>query len=932
MLPWPSCGARIIFLGDSHIRYLWDAVQRSAGCNISSSDRDDRWGRTFECRAPCDTRLIYIWSVSPIRISDMSESDNCTYHASLDCRAKVHSLSEYVRRGCNASAPQLLQAELTRLRLSTTVDFIVSDLPQWLLSAEGLHNGMGRPRDYLHRAQHEGCVTQFEDRLLESYRQLDASAVHGLVMCHHLNLSLWGGAHLEDTFFQRLGEGGVPVVRMHDKWTQSLADSHIRSPAINLVLWQRVTTAVGARWSEASERGQAALHKRLGSTALVTDLGRRLSSIDPSDSPTHISTDPTTITTSSSRCAASRNAALETTCAAMQGYRLLNMTAAVCALPMTVLRDETTLARLVRDLGLTNHAGGRIYGSDHTSMLPRSTVQQHLGCARRAANGSPGAVCQHGIGQIPAQIAGALAAMAGMQIRTMLEIGTAAGWTAALLAIVLGRLVSHGDWHSISLDVQDLRTACTAQVQQALGHQFALIPREARQGKAHLDFMHAQADQLLERAGSGGGALVDLCFIDGDHSFQAVQRDYLSIKERCRVLVFHDIVAPEVPGVARLWQMLKLSSEEEGMQWHEFLQQPAGSSLHFDAHGQRHGYLGIGILVRHGKRHSSGPVSQDAGLRAYLSQTYREHTPFDAMGPWQLRQLVGQLAWAYVPAVRNITNLHCRERFEKLWAAGAKGSRQMLADACAADVPLSVALHFKPPTLGDLSFSPYGYFVPRSIPLACSDAPPRFAPDDSWVEVLRLGGDTPSGRPRDGDGCWFVQVASGSGVFAATGRSLHVESRAMLEQHFGLNASISSNVRLARRKYGPYAVEAVVPICTAARAMSYDTVQLWDEHCRTGAAGMPCWVELVSCHDACMHAVPEPLKSKHDSCAPGLPLRTGLNATLPCECHVTEGYRLINCHGTHPDIPAHSRADQGDRELAAVARCVHRGQAGGQSK
>ena len=205
-----------------------------------------------------------------------------------------------------------------------------------------------------------------------------------------------------------------------------------------------------------------------------------------------------------------------------------------------------------------------------------------------------------------------------------------AGWTAALLAIVLGRLVSHGDWHSISLDVQDLRTACTAQVQQALGHQFALIPREARQGKAHLDFMHAQADQLLERAGSGGGALVDLCFIDGDHSFQAVQRDYLSIKERCRVLVFHDIVAPEVPGVAKLWQMLKLSSEEEGMQWHEFLQQPAGSSLHFDAHGQRHGYLGIGILVRHGKRHSSGPVSQDAGLRAYLSQTYREHTPLAA--------------------------------------------------------------------------------------------------------------------------------------------------------------------------------------------------------------------------------------------------------------------------------------------------------------
>ena len=40
----------------------------------------------------------------------------------------------------------------------------------------------------------------------------------------------------------------------------------------------------------------------------------------------------------------------------------------------------------------------------------------------------------------------------------------------------------------------------------------------------------------------------------------------------------------------------------------------------------------------------------------------------------------------------------------------------------------------------------------------------------------------------EGDFCWFVQ-ARGSGVFAHTGRSLRVTSRALLPPALGLNAS-----------------------------------------------------------------------------------------------------------------------------------------------
>ena len=170
------------------------------------------------------------------------------------------------------------------------------------------------------------------------------------------------------------------------------------------------------------------------------------------------------------------------------------------------------------------------------------------------------------------------------------------------------------------------------------------------------------------------------------------------------------------------------------------------------------------------------------------------------------------------------------------------------------------------------------------------------------LQILRLGGDQPGGKPRAGDGCWFL-VAKGSGVFVHTGRSLRAASRKRLAGALHLSGPYLQH---------PYTLENEHPLCTHARAAGYDSVQLWDETCgervlqgrplkpNASLPGAACVHELLICHDACMAPNPVHERARQDTCAPGLPLRSGLNATLPCECHVSSTYRMINCHSTVP--------------------------------
>ncbi len=72
---------------------------------------------------------------------------------------------------------------------------------------------------------------------------------------------------------------------------------------------------------------------------------------------------------------------------------------------------------------------------------------------------------------------------------------------------------------------------------------------------------------LIERHGP-----FDLALIDGDHSYEGCKSDFLTMKNHCKILAFHDIVGMGVPGVVKLWNELKDKYSDE-YDFFEFIDQ-----------------------------------------------------------------------------------------------------------------------------------------------------------------------------------------------------------------------------------------------------------------------------------------------------------------------------------------------------------------------
>ncbi len=49
----------------------------------------------------------------------------------------------------------------------------------------------------------------------------------------------------------------------------------------------------------------------------------------------------------------------------------------------------------------------------------------------------------------------------------------------------------------------------------------------------------------------------DCVFIDGDHSFEWVQNDYMNIGQFSDICIFHDVIEPTCPGVVNFWNLAK---------------------------------------------------------------------------------------------------------------------------------------------------------------------------------------------------------------------------------------------------------------------------------------------------------------------------------------------------------------------------------------
>jgi cephalosporin hydroxylase len=141
--------------------------------------------------------------------------------------------------------------------------------------------------------------------------------------------------------------------------------------------------------------------------------------------------------------------------------------------------------------------------------------------------------------------------LADLRPVTVVEIGVEHGGT-----LFLWSRVAAPDALLVAVDMRPLgklgRRSAYALVRRALAR-----PRQRIElvmpADSHDPATIERVERLLE------GKAVDFLFIDGDHSYEGVKRDYelwLPLVRSGGLVAFHD-VGPEVPEVARFWGELK---------------------------------------------------------------------------------------------------------------------------------------------------------------------------------------------------------------------------------------------------------------------------------------------------------------------------------------------------------------------------------------
>ena len=158
--------------------------------------------------------------------------------------------------------------------------------------------------------------------------------------------------------------------------------------------------------------------------------------------------------------------------------------------------------------------------------------------------------------QDPHQLAGALQLLSGHKFNTFVEFGTWSGHTACFMTAFLLRFNPH------------LKTTC-------------VDPRNVARETHNLPvtFVVGTSDDVRAQR-------FDLAFIDGDHTYAWVERDYHNVGIHAPVCMFHDIDNAEFdildPG--QFWKNLK--EVESGNAFFEF------------KYPGKH-FMGIGVRIRH---------------------------------------------------------------------------------------------------------------------------------------------------------------------------------------------------------------------------------------------------------------------------------------------------------------------------------------------
>jgi predicted O-methyltransferase YrrM len=156
--------------------------------------------------------------------------------------------------------------------------------------------------------------------------------------------------------------------------------------------------------------------------------------------------------------------------------------------------------------------------------------------------------------QVPSEVSQFLSFLRAERPRRVLEIGTADGGTLYLLA-----WASASDARLLSLDLRTYSPERTRLFDAFAGSRQEVVTRRA---DSQLEATRDEVSSFFR------GEPLDVLFIDGDHTYEGVRRDYELYAPLVRsggVIAFHDIVdGPEtsVGGVPRFWRAIRASLDE----------------------------------------------------------------------------------------------------------------------------------------------------------------------------------------------------------------------------------------------------------------------------------------------------------------------------------------------------------------------------------